>query len=90
MWRLVYEPAPLGPAVLFVAGDVLGLEPDHFEQVAQGVETAPARHAGEIGRQGRHVIGYHCAIAGFAGSGLVAHAVSMCRVRRSHGARLPK
>ena len=48
-----------------VAVDAFGLEADHFEQIAEGVETAPPRHGGEIGRQGRHVIGYHCAIAGF-------------------------
>jgi hypothetical protein len=48
-----------------MARAAFGLKPDHFEQIAKGVEAGAAYHRGKIRRQRCHVTDYRRATTEF-------------------------
>jgi len=64
-----------------VTAGIFGFEAHHFEQLAERLQTAAARHHGETGRQSCHVIDYRRPIARFAYCGLIGHCDPCRRAR---------
>ena len=63
------RPSAVRPAAILRAA--FSLEPNHFEQIAEGFESGAPRHRREIRSDCRHITGYRRSVTGLVG--LIGH-----------------